>query len=333
MKFERLILILCAGSMAGGASNNSPVLGPVTGYVFDAQAHTIRPMMGIPGAAYLGAPLVEGLDAASISPDGSAAFAIEGTQLTLYRGLGSAKAAAVPLNGGIAADYFAWAPSGTAAAVYSSAARQAQVFGNLLAASPASATIDLSGLAGRVAAIAYDGQRIILAASSPNAGGIYVATARSAPQLAASAVSPAGIVLAGADLYFADSQAQQIWQVRSYATQPAPVVFAADPSLSSPAALQISADGARLYVANAGNRTLGVYDVPARSPLQSLSLNFTPTALDRFGDSSVFLLNAGNRGNAPLYVLADHLGRRAVYFVPGTEGAKRQRPPIHYKPL
>jgi hypothetical protein len=332
MNFKRLILILCAGSMAGWADNNAAVRGPVTGYIFDAQARAIRPMMGLPGAAYLGAPLVSGVDAASVSPDGSAAMTVQGGQLTFYQGFGSARPAVVPVKGAVAAGYFAWSPSSTAAAVYSPAAKQAQVFTNLLAAPPAGAAIDLSGLAGQVTAMAFDGQHIILAVASPVAGGIYVATVQSGPQLVASAVSPLGIVVAGADLYFADNQAQQIWQVRSYATRPAPVLFAADMSISSPAALQLSSDGARLYVANAGSRTLGVYDVAARSPVESLALNFTPTALDRFGNASVFLLDAGGRGNGPLYVLTDTLDRRAVYFVPGAEGAHRP-PPLHYKPL
>ncbi|MGO4880105.1 MAG: YncE family protein [Bryobacteraceae bacterium] len=323
-----LILIVCAGSMAAGASNNATLLGPVTGYVFDAPSHAIRAMMGIPAAGYLSAPVLSGLDAAAISPDGSAALVIQAGRLELYRGLGSAQPVLVPLNGGMAAGQFAWAPSNSAAVVYSAAEKQAQVFADLLAPSPAGVAVDLSSLAGQVSALAYDGQRLIVAVSSPNGGGVYVMTPQSAPQLAAAAVSPAGIVLAGGDFYFADSQAQQIWQVRNYATQPAPALFAAGPNLSSPAALQIS--GTVLYVANAGNRTLGVYDLAARSPLEAISLNFAPATLDRFGDLSVFLLNSGSQGNGPLYVLTDQLGKRAVYFVAGSGGARR--PPLRYKP-
>jgi hypothetical protein len=327
MNSKKLILIFCAGSLAGWAGNTATMLGPVTGYVFDAQLHEIRPMVGIPGAAYLGARLLTGVDAAAVSPDGSAALVVRAGRLELLRSLGSAQLALKPLNDGIAAGQFAWAPSSTAAVVYSSAAKQAQVFGDLTVAAPAGISIDLSSLAGTVAALAYDGQRLTVAVSSPNGGGIYVMTPQSAPQLLAAAVSPAGIALAGADLYFADSQTQQIWQVRNYATQPAPALFAADPGVSSPVALQISAGGTLLYVANAGNRTLGVYDLASRSPIESLSLNFTPTTLDRFGNASVFLLNSGSPETGPSYVLADQLGKRAVYFIAGTGGARRPPPP------
>ena len=332
MNPQKLIPILCVASIAGWADNNASLRGPVTGYVFDPQTQVIRPMVGFPGAAYMGTPLVTMLQAASVSPDGSAVLAMQGGRLTLYRGFGTASLTVVPVNGAIAADYFAWNTSSAAVALYSSATKQAQVLSNLLASVSSSVAIDLSGLAGQVTAMAFDGKRIILAAVSSGTGGIYVATTQSGPQPVASAVSPLAIVLAGADLYFADKQAQQIWQVRSYATQPAPVLFAADAGISSPTALQLSSDGGRLYVANAGSRTLGVYDVAVRAPLQSLTLNFTPTTLDRFGDPSVFLLNSGDRGNEPFYVLSDKLDRRAVYFVPRAAGVGRRRL-FHYKPL
>ena len=72
--------------------------------------------------------------------------------------------------------------------------------------------------------MAFDGQRIIVAATSGNVGNIYSLTAQSGPQVMASAVSPSAIALAGADLYFADKQAAQIWQVRSYATDAGPYI-------------------------------------------------------------------------------------------------------------
>jgi sugar lactone lactonase YvrE len=164
-----------------------------------------------------------------------------------------------------------------------------------------------------VTALAFDGQRIIVGVSG---GGVYLASPPTAAQRIAAASSPSAIALAGANLYFADNQSQQIWQVQAYAGTPAAVLFANDSGISSPAGLQVSADGQRLYVANAGNRKLAVYDIALRSALESLDLNFTPTRLDRFGDTSVFLLNGSGAG--PLYVLSDgNPAKIAVYFVPG----------------
>ncbi|MGD0359669.1 MAG: hypothetical protein ABSC93_02300 [Bryobacteraceae bacterium] len=331
MNFKSVIAMLCAGSMPAWAANNASVQAPMTGYIFDPQARAVRPMIGMPGGAYLGTPIATGLDAAWVSPDGSTAFAMEKGQLTLYAGLGGANPTGVPVNGAIAPDYFAWSPASTGAAIYSSTTRQAQILTHTAAGFSAGMPIDLSGIAGSVSAMAFDGQRIIVAATSANAGSIYSLTAQSGPQVMASAVSPSAIALAGADLYFADKQAAQLWQVRSYATQPAPVLFAADASISSPAALQLSSDSARLYVANSGNQTLGVYNVSARSLAEALPLSFSPTKLDRFGDAGVFALNAAGGGRTPLFVLSDHLSKTTVYFVPMAGGGP-VRPPVRYRP-
>jgi DNA-binding beta-propeller fold protein YncE len=93
------------------------------------------------------------------------------------------------------------------------------------------------------------------------------------------------------------------------------MVFANDSSIDSPVGLQVSADGQRLYAANARSQKLVVYDVASRAPIQSLDLQFTPTRLDLFGDPSVFLMNGNGQG--PLYVVRDGgPAKAAVFFVP-----------------
>jgi DNA-binding beta-propeller fold protein YncE len=334
MSTSSLILMICAGSipMAAWAANNGAVAGPVTGFIFDAQAGRIRPMLGMPGSAYLGATVVSDVNSASVSPDGSAAFAIQAGKLLLYTGLASGTPTAVGLRGAITADRFAWAPGATAAAIYSSKSAQAQIVSNLPETPSAGTPIDLSGLTGQVAALAFDGKQIILAIGSGGSGGIYTVTAQSGPQRIASAASPSALVLAGADLYFADQQTEQIWEVQSYAGQPVPLLFAGDASISLPVGLQLSTDASRLYVANAGSRVLVVYDVAARSQIESIPLNFTPTKLDRFGNASVFVLNNTGQGPAPLFVFSDaNAAKLAVYFVPGPSDANSHHP-VLYRP-
>ena len=315
----RLSLALFTFVLTGWAASSATVGGPVTGFIFDAQAGVIRPMLGIPGAAYLGTVTVTGVDAAAVAPDGSAALVLQerGTRLVLYGGLRNGPPAAVAIRGAIAGvDHFAWSGDSSSAAVYSSASGQAQILTNLAQSPAAGAPLDLSALPGPVTALAFDGQRIIVGVSG-DSGGIYLASPPAAAQRIAAASSPSAIALAGASLYFADSQSQQIWQVESYSGKPTAVLFANDSGISSPAGLQVSADGQRLYVANAGNRKLAIYDIALRSVLEGLDLNFAPTRLDRFGYTSVFLLN--NSGAGPLYVLSDgNPAKIAVYFVPST---------------
>jgi hypothetical protein len=328
MHTGRLLIALGALAVTGWAQPSAGVAGPVTGFIFTPPGN-IRPMLGIPGASYLGPAVATGLEAGSVAPDGSAALAVQQAgKLVLYGGLRSGLATALGVNGAISgADHFAWAANGASAAVYSSGAAQGQILTSLAPSPTATAPIDLSGLPGQVTVVAFDGQRLIVGVASAESGGIYLAGAATGIQKIASAANPSAIALAGGSLYFSDSQSQQIFQVQGYAGTPAAVVFANDSGIDSPAGLQVSADGQRLYVANAGNQKLAVYDIASRSPIQSLGLNFTPTRLDRFGDSSVFLMNGSGQG--PLYVVRDGgPGKAAVYFVPSSGKPRPLRAPI-----
>jgi hypothetical protein len=330
MQTGRLLIAFGAFAAMAAAQPSAGVAGPVTGFVITAGA--IRPMLGVPGGAYLGASvLATGLDAALVSPDGSAALAVQQVdQLVLYNGLRSGLPTALGVKGSIAGpDHLAWAPNSASAAVYSSRTAQGQMVTSLGSSPAAGPPIDLAGLPGTVTVLACDGQRLILGVSG-DSGGIYLAGAAGGIQRIASAASPSAIALAGASLYFSDAQSERIFQVPNYAGTPVAMVFSSDTDIASPAGLQVSADGQRLYVANAGSRKLAVYDIASRSAVQSIALNFTPTRLDLFGDSSVFLMNSAGQG--PIYVVRDAAaGRAAVYFVPDSGKKHPTTAPIRPK--
>lgn len=331
MHSGRLVMAIGALAATGWAQPSAGVAGPVTGFIFDEQLGAVRPMLGIPGAAYLGKAVATGLTAASVAPDGSAALVLQpdGT-LGLYGGLRTATPVALTVAGGIAGvDHFAWAGNAASAAVYASRSGQGQILTGLAQSPAAGASIDLSGLPGQVNALAFDGQNLILGVASGEAGGIYLASASAGVQRIAPGASPSAIALAGSSLYFADNQSQQVFQVQNYAGTPGAVVFASDSGISSPAGLQVSADGQRLFVANAASRKLDVYDIASRAPVQSLDLAFTPTGVERFGDASVFLLNGSGPG--PLYVVRDGgAGKAAVYFVPAPGKRRSLKTPIRH---
>ena len=39
------------------SASEQPISGPVLGYVFDANAASLRPLLGIPGASHVGGPM------------------------------------------------------------------------------------------------------------------------------------------------------------------------------------------------------------------------------------------------------------------------------------
>jgi hypothetical protein len=332
MHTGRLLMAIGALAATGWAQPSAGVAGPVTGFIFDEQLGAVRPMLGIPGAAYLGKAVATGLTAASVAPDGSAALVLQQDgALGLYSGLRTATPLALTVAGGISGvDHVAWAGNGGAsAAVYASRSGQGQILTGLAQSPAAGAPIDLTGLPGQVTALAFDGKNLILGVVSSESGGIYLASASAGWQRIAPAASPSAIAVAGGSLYFADNESQQIFQVQSYAGTSAAVVFASDSGSSSPVGLQVSADAQRLYVANAGSRRLDVYDIATRAPVQSLDLAFTPTGVERFGDASVFLLNGSGQG--PLYVLRDGgAGKAAVYFVPAPGKRRSLKTPIRH---
>src|ERR1700722_2930768 len=99
---RKLVFVYCAFAMAGWAGSSASVGGPVTGFVFDSEALTILPMLGIPGAAYLGSPVASLVAAASVSPDGNSALAVQVGRLVLYTGLRGAAPATVTIADAIA---------------------------------------------------------------------------------------------------------------------------------------------------------------------------------------------------------------------------------------
>src|SRR5262245_9826140 len=104
-----LSFVLCLMPLAAAAQVTTRVGGPVSGIVFDQKSHSLRPMIGVPGASYLGSPLLEGLDAAAVSPDGTLALAVSEGRLLLVSGLPDAASAGAPVDGAVSgADRLAW---------------------------------------------------------------------------------------------------------------------------------------------------------------------------------------------------------------------------------
>ena len=315
-----IFLILCAAPALVLAQNAS-VAGPVAGYVFDPAGHSIRPMLGIPGAAYMGTAIANDLDAAAIAPDGSSALVA--SRGRVYRVLSlnapiqdvrlprhaSLIPLANPVDGAITgADRMVW--SADQAAIYSSVSGQAQILSGMSKAPSAGAVLDLSGLPGAVTAIAVNAGDLLVGVAG---AGVYRIPAGGSPQLIAPAQYPVGLRIAGGStgLFFADRDGGSVWQIADCATGSTPMRFAGD--LDTPVALHVS--GSQLFVASAGGRTLIAYDLTTHAATKSLDLAFTPASFDPMGSASLLLMAASSGAGQPYYVL-DTSQDPAVWFVP-----------------
>jgi hypothetical protein len=297
-----LSLLLCVPPCVLMAQSATQVAGPVSGVVFDRASAALRPMVGVPGASYLGNALLTGVEAAAVSPDGELALAVSEGRLLLVAGLKSLNPSSAVLNA-LAGDRFAWSADGSTAAVYSSQAAQAQVIRDLRTAPAPGVPLDVPGT---VSALAVSNAGDLIAALE---SGVALLASGSAPRLLAPIAAAGALAIGGRDLYAAGDN--RIWVLSEFASSPTAAIFAED--AGAIVGLQVS--GKRLYAADAASRTVKGFDLAARTLLTHVQLEGTPSELRAFGSPDIWLLNSDTYGRDPLYV-ATTAGDPAVYFVP-----------------
>jgi len=256
-KAIRRSAVLLLATALSLCAQTGQVAGPVVGYVFDHAAGSLRPILGIPGAAILGNPLPLGysLTSAVVAPRQDSAFGVaaDGSlHLFLLNAGGATETSckACPASAGSVV----FNPSGTAAALYS-AGRVQIVTG--LPSSPAAGTTFTAASARGIApsvALSDDGLYLLTGARgsvelfSPSGGPVRLMETTSLPLVA--------FAPGGHDAAIADSRAGVVLfhDVGGAATlqQLAP---AGEPALR-PSGLAFSSDGSYVFVAAAASGTV-----------------------------------------------------------------------------
>jgi hypothetical protein len=299
MRLIPILMALCLVPLA--AFSAEPVMsGPLAGYVLDQESRSVRPVVGIPGSAYVASPVLEDVDALAVSPDGARALVSQGDSLALVGRHSSGSFEAVEIQETRAAEKLAWSPDGSAAVAYSSGTRTAQI----LTGGKFSRAVDLSALEQvSVVAVGNSGENLLIGAE----GGLYLAEKGGEVRLIAAIAKPVAIALEGADAFVA---AGEVFELQDYAGKATLMTFAGE---AEALGVQVERGGKRLIVAS--SRSVAVYDVASRTVAARLDLEFTPTMLSRLGSETTFMLNSGAAGVEPLYVI--DAGREpAVFFVP-----------------
>ena len=83
----RRTLLSLAVAAVGALGQDSNLAGPVSGFLVDEQARSIRPILGMPGSAYAGDASVTAFDFAAGAPDGRSAVISRSGSLHLIRRL------------------------------------------------------------------------------------------------------------------------------------------------------------------------------------------------------------------------------------------------------
>ena len=322
LKTKAAIICLLA-LLAGGlylAAQEARLSGPVSGFVFDSVSRSIRPIVGLPGASYLGDALVAELDWAAVAPGGDVALAVKDGKLYALRGLG-AEAAWAEIEGGLAApERAAWSADGSAAVISSAGDGRLQFLRDLLAGPVAGPLVDLPGAVSALA-LEASGDCAVAGVKAGEEGGLYLACPDAPARLLAAMSEPAAVVLSrgGRDL-FAVSRSGLILEIQDFGEAAAVMPFAEMPASGwDPVGLAVSADQRLLFVAHRSEKRVDTFDVESRALAGQIGVEWEPSLLEPLAVKSVFLLRSASGPGEPLLVL--EAGREpAVYFVPAGRG-------------
>jgi hypothetical protein len=330
------ILLTIAGS-ALSLSGQKTFSGPAGAYVFDGSGHSVRAVLGVPGAAYLGSPTQPAWDLVSVAPNGKWALGVNG--LSVNRISDPSQPASFSLlvqaPGPIAR--IAWSGDSTTAAIWSPQAGQLQRITGLDSTPSAHAPIDLSGIGGLLSgwSLSPDGHDLALASSASQVSSVYISDQDAVPVAIGSVAKPGAVAFSadGASLFVFSSAARQILRLSlpsgaiAGRFDASAFVFVEEAAPEGPGIresrrgrrpdapvvqdLAASADGARLYAI--GAETLCGYEVSTGQTLSCNQLGISPTSFQPV-PGGILLMDYPRAEGAPLWLLDTRAGQ--VYFVP-----------------
>src|SRR5437773_1614547 len=183
---------------------------PTAGFVYSPGSRTVRPLLGIPGATYIGGAVLNGVTAAWVAPGGRWAFVTAAAGQAFVRGLSEAAPAECAAEGAIAAvDRVAWSRDASFAVLYSSSTGRLQrvrlADGQVSVDEP----VDLTGW-GEPATLAIDpsGRQIAFGIAG---AGVYVMDGVQSPALLVSMARPAAAAFSDTGrLYAVDAETRRI---------------------------------------------------------------------------------------------------------------------------
>jgi len=310
-------------SLPGGSAvaQSTSFHGPISGFVYSHVSRTVRPLLGIPGATYIGSPVLDGVDSASVAPGGKWSLITKGGHSSLMRGLSDLAPADSSPDGLIdAVDRVTWNPDGSYALLYSSSGNRLQRVQLSDTGAIADVPFDLSPW-GQATALAIDpaGQQIAFGVAGL---GLYLLGTGQSPALLSSMASPAAAVFDGTGqrLYAVDLDQQQIVEFDSGSSALAFASLAQpDAPAVTPVGLAISGDGRYLMLADSTAQAVRVYETASGSLANTIPLDFTPSRFEALSRGT-FLLN-GDNSNEWLLVL-DARQIPSISFVPAAKEAQ-----------
>jgi WD40 repeat protein len=323
VKFSILLGVLLLPCFLSGQQNPGSLGPPTLGFLFDAGSHALRPLVGIPGASLLGAPLKTGpeLVDVAISPRQNYFLAVadDSRQLKLLQ-LSPGGFSATSVDGALlAADRIFFSPTGTAAAVYRSTDGILQIISGLPSSPLVRGEIPLAGATSPLisAAVADDGDVALVATASGESGSLFLVVASSGtlrPIPVSGPVSAVAFRSQTHDAIAASSSQNQIFLLQNVTGDGQfQIIASADEGISKPIAVEFSNDGRKAFVANSDAGKIIMLDISGGQSL-SISCGCTPTGLYRLNGNAVFRLTDSFQD--PLLLFDGDASPPRIVFVP-----------------
>jgi hypothetical protein len=314
-----VILFVSLASLALAQS----LSGPVQSFMFDAPSRSLRAVDGFPGSASFGPALLSDVQFGSVAPNKNYAITFKDGHCLFVTGLGSAHVSTAPLPGVFGhPEGTVWSSDGSLAILYSTSGNWMQTLAGLPGSPHANAYLNLSVLAGSLAAVSSDadGKQIAIAMQGPK-GGVYLNTSKQQFIPLAKISNPIAISFSenGLNLYVLDRTALELTAITisNWDSQVLPLA-----GLSDPFAILAGSNSARqpvLFVASGRDRLVGVYNLASQKMEATLHLDFQPTGIQNFGPNSL-VIGLRSRAASPLWLFST-APKPAVYFVPAAHAA------------
>jgi len=311
-KFRLVLAMTAASAIAFPAS----LQGPRMGVVFDSSARTLRPILGIPGAAIMGEPLKTSLDLrrVAISPQQDYALAAQGehNQIAVLRFDRAPMTSTLVQGTHHGPDLMVFSPGGRVAAAHYRDGNRIQVLAGL----PASPRIvdELYLSPGALpSALAVGDDNTVLAAVGSTV--YWVTRSGDVPVLKGLGKVSAITVTTARLALVADAVAHQIHRLQNVTTGLETDVLAGPAQgIAAPVAVAISSDGRRAFVSNGKTGTVAILDLQGKTPARKIACGCKLTGLDRLDGDNLFRLSEPS--NKPMWVLEANAKETRVVFVP-----------------
>jgi hypothetical protein len=308
----------------------SQIRGPQLGYVFDQSQGILRPILGVPGASRLGEPLPLGVSLALAEISSKQDYALGVTQgegkLVLIAFAEGDQASSVQAidSVGPGASHITLSNEGKSAAVFFPESHSLRILSGLPEKPQLAGEVDLR-LAGFPEASALDdeGELVILSVSENQGSRISLHSRETGLQSLGIFGKVSALKLsADRQVLVADRETQEVILIRDVLGAAQRIRLAArEDGIHDPVAVAFSREERRVFVANAGSRSIASLSVDG-GPTALTFCDCTPTTLERLDGDGVFRLTG--LSEKPLLMFEASATENRVLFVP-LDNARRDR--------